>query len=302
LNLSLYRSQFEFSQRFGFVISMAVTANGSRKSSRVAAKEASKPRENKQRKLKKTMSVAVEAEKKKKKQPAGPRPQHSHPPYFQMAVEAIASLRERMGSSHRAIAKYIEDHYKGELPSNFKKLLTNQLRILAEKGKLVQVKRSFKLTEELKKSSQVKAIKAASKPPPSGNPPAAKKPKPVGQVKVKNVSTKSPKPKAAKKTKAKPAGKSKPKAVSEGKSAPPPAPAPAPAPPASTPKVQKTASVASIKKEKPSSSKAAKSKPIKTSTPAKSTPAPRKSPRAAPPAASKKPITSPPPKKKKKTA
>lgn len=179
---------------------MAVTANGSRKSSRVAAKEASKPRESKQRKLKKTMSVAVEAEKKKKKkQPAGPRSQHSHPPYFQMAVEAIASLRERTGSSHRAIAKYIEAHYKGELPSNFKKLLTNQLRILAEKGKLVQVKRSFKLTEELKKSSQVKAVKAASKPPASGNPPAAKKPKPVGQVKAKNVSTKSPKPKAAKK-------------------------------------------------------------------------------------------------------
>lgn len=281
---------------------MAVTANVSRKSGRVAAKEASKPRESKQPKLKKTMSVDAKSEKKKK-QPAASGSQRSHPPYFQMAVEAIATLRERTGSSSRAIAKYIEAHYKSDLPSNFKKLLTNQLRILSEKGKLVQVKRSFKLTEELKKSSQVKAIKAATKPPAasSGKPVAAKKPKPAepAQAKKQTVSAKSPKPKAAEKPKAKAAVKPKAKAVSEKKSAPP----PAPAPPVSTPKVQKTASVVSVKKEKPSSSKAAKSKTVKTSTPAKSTPAPRKSPRGDPPAAaSKKPITSPPPKKKKKTA
>lgn len=281
---------------------MAVTANVSRKSGRVAAKEASKPRESKQPKLKKTMSVDAKSEKKKK-QPAASGSQRSHPPYFQMAVEAIATLRERTGSSSRAIAKYIEAHYKSDLPSNFKKLLTNQLRILSEKGKLVQVKRSFKLTEELKKSSQVKAIKAATKPPAAslGKPVAAKKPKPSepAQAKKQTVSAKSPKPKAAEKPKAKAAVKPKAKAVSEKKSAPP----PAPAPPVSTPKVQKTASVVSVKKEKPSSSKAAKLKPVKTSTPAKSTPAPRKSPRGAPPAAaSKKPITSPPPKKKKKTA
>lgn len=283
---------------------MAVTANVSRKSGRVAAKEASKPRESKQPKLKKTMSVDAKSEKKKK-QPAASGSQRSHPPYFQMAVEAIATLRERTGSSSRAIAKYIEAHYKSDLPSNFKKLLTNQLRILSEKGKLVQVKRSFKLTEELKKSSQVKAIKAATKPPAAslGKPVAAKKPKPAepALAKKQTVSAKSPKPKAAEKPKAKAAVKPKAKAVSEKKSAPPPAPAPAPAPAVSTPKVQKTASVVSVKKEKPSSSKAAKSKPVKTSTPAKSTPAPRKSPRGAPPAAaSKKPITSPPPKKKKK--
>lgn len=281
---------------------MAVTANVSRKSGRVAAKEASKPKESKQPKLKKTMSVDAKSEKKKK-QPAASGSQRSHPPYFQMAVEAIATLRERTGSSRRAIAKYIEAHYKSDLPSNFKKLLTNQLRILSEKGKLVQVKRSFKLTEELKKSSQVKAIKAATKPPAasSGKPVAAKKPKPAEPAQ-QTVSAKSPKPKAAEKPKAA-AVKPKAKAVSEKKSAPPPAPAPAPAPPVSTPKVQKTASVVSVKKEKPSSSKAAKLKPVKTSTPAKSTPAPRKSPRGAPPAAaSKKPITSPPPKKKKKTA
>lgn len=287
---------------------MAVTANVSRKSGRVAAKEASKPRESKQQpKLKKTMSVDAKSEKKKKKQPAASGSQRAHPPYFQMAVEAIATLRERTGSSRRAIAKYIEAHYKSDLPSNFKKLLTNQLRILSEKGKLVQVKRSFKLTEELKKSSQVKAIKAATKPPAasSGKPVAAKKPKPAepAQAKKQTVSAKSPKPKAAEKPKAKAAVKPKAKAVSEKKSAPPPAPAPAPAPPVSTPKVQKTASLVSVKKEKPSSSRAAKSKPVKTSTPAKSTPAPRKSPRGAPPAAaSKKPITSPPPKKKTKTA
>lgn len=281
---------------------MAVTANVSRKSGRVAAKEASKPRESKQPKLKKTMSVDAKSEKKKK-QPAASGSQRSHPPYFQMAVEAIATLRERTGSSRRAIAKYIEAHYKSDLPSNFKKLLTNQLRILSQKGKLVQVKRSFKLTEELKKSSQVKAIKAATKPPAasSGKPVAAKKPKPAepAQAKKQTVSAKSPKPKAAEKPKAKAAVKPKAKAVSEKKSPPP----PAPAPPVSTPKVQKIASVVSVKKEKPSSSKAAKLKPVKTSTPAKSTPAPRKSPRGAPPAAaSKKPITSPPPKKKKKTA
>jgi len=280
---------------------MAVTANGSRKSSRVAAKEAFKPRESKQQKPKKTMSVASKVEKKKK-QPAGPRPQQTHPPYFQMAVEAIAVLRERTGSSRRAIAKYIEAHYKNDLPSNFKKLLNNQLRILTEKGKLVQAKHSFKLTEELKKSSQVKIIQAANKPPSSTSvkPSAAKKSKPAEQAQdMKTVSAKSPKTKAAKKPKAKPAAKLKPKAVVKEKLAPPQVRAPALPAEASPPHVQKTVSVASIKKEKPSSIKVAKSKPVKASTPAKSNPAPRKSPRAAPPPASKKHITSPPPKKKK---
>eukprot|EP01018_Ginkgo_biloba_P028900 Gb_01763 [translate_table: standard] len=75
---------------------------------------------------------------------------------------AIATLKERSSSSCQAIAKYIEGHYKNGLPSHFKKLLNNQLRSLTEKGKLTQVKGCFELTDDIKKSTAVKAIKATS--------------------------------------------------------------------------------------------------------------------------------------------
>ncbi|KAK8946096.1 hypothetical protein KSP40_PGU006015 [Platanthera guangdongensis] len=63
-----------------------------------------------------------------------------------MITEAILALQERNGSSPQAIAKYLEEKHRAVLPSNFRKLLSRQLKNLARKGKLVRVKHSFKLS------------------------------------------------------------------------------------------------------------------------------------------------------------
>lgn len=68
-----------------------------------------------------------------------------------MIKEAILALHERTGSSPQAIARYIEERYKGVLPGNFRKFLAIQLRNFAAKGKLVKIKASFKLSESGKK-------------------------------------------------------------------------------------------------------------------------------------------------------
>nr|ABK27068.1 unknown [Picea sitchensis] len=68
-----------------------------------------------------------------------------HPPYFEMIKEAILALKERGGSSPRAIAKYMEERYKSHLPPNYKKILAVQIKKLVLAGKLIKVKASFKL-------------------------------------------------------------------------------------------------------------------------------------------------------------
>ncbi|KAJ6338550.1 hypothetical protein OIU76_008094 [Salix suchowensis] len=53
----------------------------------------------------------------------------SPPPYFKMITEAITALKDRTGSSQPAIARFIEEKYKkSSLPSNFKKVLSVQLK------------------------------------------------------------------------------------------------------------------------------------------------------------------------------
>ncbi|CAM6095797.1 unnamed protein product [Calypogeia fissa] len=101
----------------------------------------------------------------KEKMPRLPKTPAAHPSYLVMIKEAIGSLKERTGSSHYAIAKYLEDKYKSALSSNFKKALSVQLKKLAKSGKLTKVKKSFKLSEELKelKPKAPKAQKTASK-------------------------------------------------------------------------------------------------------------------------------------------
>ena len=81
-----------------------------------------------------------------------------------MIIEAIAALKERTGSSLPAIAKHIESKYKTGLPSNFKKLLSAQLKKLVEKNKLIQIKNSFKLAETLKKPASSSSVKSEPKP------------------------------------------------------------------------------------------------------------------------------------------
>ncbi|KMT10441.1 hypothetical protein BVRB_5g115670 [Beta vulgaris subsp. vulgaris] len=100
----------------------------------------------------------------------------SHPPYIDMITEALVSLKERTGSSHYAIAKHIEEQQKvRDLPSNFKKLLFNQLKKGVASGKLVMVKKSFKLPSGTSKKSPVTAP-VAEKPKPKSKEVAAKKP------------------------------------------------------------------------------------------------------------------------------
>lgn len=70
---------------------------------------------------------------------------------FQMIKEAIAAMKDRTGSSQPAIAKFIEEKYKGSLPPNFKKLLSVQLKKFTKSEKLVKVKNSFKIAPAVKK-------------------------------------------------------------------------------------------------------------------------------------------------------
>ena len=72
------------------------------------------------------------------------------------------ALKERTGSSQIAIAKFIEEKQKSNLPPNFKKLLLVQLKKLVANGKLVKVKNSFKLPP--KTAASVSDVKAPAKP------------------------------------------------------------------------------------------------------------------------------------------
>ncbi|KAI3463683.1 hypothetical protein Pfo_020380 [Paulownia fortunei] len=71
-------------------------------------------------------------------------PAHNHPPYAEMITAAVSALKERNGSSKRAIAKYIETHYSN-LPPTHSALLTHHLKRLKINGQLLMVKHSYKL-------------------------------------------------------------------------------------------------------------------------------------------------------------
>ncbi|XP_031258478.1 histone H1 [Pistacia vera] len=85
---------------------------------------------------------------KKPKPPKEKKPKAvSHPPYFEMIKEALLALKDKSGSSPRAIAKYIEEKHKSVLPANFKKMLGVQLKNSAAKGKLIKIRASYMLAE-----------------------------------------------------------------------------------------------------------------------------------------------------------
>ncbi|GAB2270297.1 hypothetical protein Dimus_005200 [Dionaea muscipula] len=77
---------------------------------------------------------------------ANPTPNHpptpSHPPYAEMITAAIAALKEKDGSSKKAIAKYIEQVYQN-LPPAHLALLTHHLKRLKNSGHLIMVKKSY---------------------------------------------------------------------------------------------------------------------------------------------------------------
>ncbi|WCJ33967.1 winged-helix DNA-binding transcription factor family protein [Euphorbia peplus] len=66
----------------------------------------------------------------------------NHPSYTDMIYAAITALKERDGSSKRAIAKYIERAFTG-LPPTHSALLTHHLKRLKNSGLLVMVKKSY---------------------------------------------------------------------------------------------------------------------------------------------------------------
>ncbi|KAJ9184718.1 hypothetical protein P3X46_004418 [Hevea brasiliensis] len=68
----------------------------------------------------------------------------NHPSYADMIFAAITALKERDGSSKRAIAKYIEKAYTG-LPPTHSALLTHHLKRLKSSGLLVMAKKSYML-------------------------------------------------------------------------------------------------------------------------------------------------------------
>lgn len=91
-----------------------------------------------------------------REQPRLTAPLHRRP-----RAAAIKSLKERSGSSSKAIAKYIGATYK--VPTGFEKTLGQQLKRLAAAGKLVKVKASFKLSDELKKEPKVRVLAGAGR-------------------------------------------------------------------------------------------------------------------------------------------
>lgn len=65
-----------------------------------------------------------------------------------MVKDAIATLKERTGSSLPAIKKYIEGKYGKDIhDKNFAKTLSQVLKTFVKSGKLVKIKGSFKLSE-----------------------------------------------------------------------------------------------------------------------------------------------------------
>lgn len=98
-----------------------------------------------------------------------------------MIKEAIASLKERTGSSQYAITKFIEDNQK-DLSPLFKKHISLQLKRLVASGSLTKIKSSFKLSAPLKTDVEKKKV-VAVKPKKD----VAVKPKKASAVKPKKA-------------------------------------------------------------------------------------------------------------------
>ena len=139
-----------------------------------------------------------------KKKAAAPKKPAEHPKYIDMISAAIATLKERNGSSRQAIVKYIRANYKvGDSCDTHIKLALKR-GVLS--GALAQPKGkgasgSFKL---VKKAAEPKKKPAAKKP-------AAKKSTPKKKAAPKKAAAKksTPKKKAAPKKKSNSAKKTK---------------------------------------------------------------------------------------------
>ncbi|XP_077243836.1 single myb histone 6-like [Tasmannia lanceolata] len=70
-------------------------------------------------------------------------PKRSIPRLDNLILEAITNLKEPSGSNKTAIAMYIEDEYWA--PPNFKRILCAKLKALTSSGKLIKVKRKYRI-------------------------------------------------------------------------------------------------------------------------------------------------------------
>lgn len=134
---------------------------------------------------------------------------------MQMINDAIVSLKEKSGSSQYAIAKFIEEKHK-QLPSNFKKLLLQNLKKSVASGKLAKVKGSFKISlatpkPKTKPAAKVNAVKAK----PNAIPKAKSAVKPKIASKAKAVTAKPKVVASKKKAAVKPKPKERPTKVAK---------------------------------------------------------------------------------------
>ncbi|XP_061176334.1 histone H1-delta-like [Saccostrea echinata] len=194
--------------------------------------------------------TAPPAKSPAKKKAAKPKVPAAHPKYIDMISAAVASLKERGGSSRQAILKYIMANYKvGNDVNSINAHLKMALKSGVKKGALKQAKGtgasgSFKLGDKPKTEKKPKAKKVAKSKAAKPKKAATKPKKPAGEKKAK-----TPKKKAAAK---KPAGPKK--AKSPKKKAAPKSPKKA----AAKPKKAKTPKKAAAKKTKTPKKAAAK--------------------------------------------
>lgn len=142
---------------------------------------------------------------KKTKKTAAKRAPADHPKYMDMVVEAIATLKERKGSSRQAIVKYIEANFnvpKEKCNTHIKMALRRGV----ENGKLKQTKGvgaagSFRVAEKPKAAKKPAAKKPAAKRP-AAKKATTKKSTPAKKKSAAKKTTPKKKP-AAKKTVAK---------------------------------------------------------------------------------------------------
>jgi len=201
------------------------------------------------------MSTDPKPAEKKPKAPRKPRPPAAHPPYNEMVVTAITTLKERNGSSRQKIIKFIQTKYK--VGEGFETHVKMALRRGVKNGSLSQTKGtgasgSFKIT---KKAAEAKpaAKKPAAKKPAAKKATQAKKPAaktPAGE-KAKKPAAKKPAAQKAAKPK-KPADKKKPAAAkaSKPKAKKPPTKAGTPKKTAKPPAKKQTKKVAKSPKKK----------------------------------------------------
>ena len=136
------------------------------------------------------------AEKATPKKTAAPKKVAEHPTYAVMVAAALASLKDRKGSSKQAIEKFVCANYK--VGPKYNGPLKLAIKKGVENGALIQTKGkgasgSFKIAKVEKVAAKKPAAKKPVAKKPAAKKPAAKKPAAKKAVAKKPVAKKSPK-------------------------------------------------------------------------------------------------------------